>query len=42
MHHVMPSRGAKSIVRAGLCLPVVICGLALRLLGPGLASRSLS
>ncbi|MFY9956526.1 DUF2809 domain-containing protein [Bradyrhizobium sp.] len=36
MHHVMPSRGAKSIVRAGLCLPVVICGLALRLLGPGL------
>jgi uncharacterized protein DUF2809 len=36
MHHVMPSRGAKSIVRAGLCLPVVISGLALRLLGPGL------
>jgi hypothetical protein len=36
MHHVMPGSVAKSIVRAGLCLPIVICGLALRLLGPGL------
>ena len=36
MHHAMPRRDAKSIVRALLCLSIMAGGLALRGVGLGL------